>query len=188
MSFDLIVWKEPAVTTEEEAGSLVHRFSESGDPSMFHASKDVSSFYDELLQHCPALESFDDDDRRASESPWSVTPERSDRVIELNIRWRAPDAMVDTMVELARKYQLVLYDPQGPTLHSPVADDGPPDIAGQVKQALIAGAVGLLLIVAGTLIPIRLLGWPIIGIGGFLVLMTVYTLVVLWKPEWQADS
>ena len=26
---------------------------------------------------------------------------------------------------------------------------------------------------------------PIIGVGGFLVLMTVYTLVVLWKPEWQ---
>jgi hypothetical protein len=185
MSFDLIVWKEPAVTTEEEAGSLVHRFHESGDPSVFHASEEVLHFYDELLQRCPALESFDDDDSRAAGSPWSVTPPRSDRVIELNIRWRAPDAMVDTMVELARKHQLVMYDPQGPSLHSPVADDEPPDIAGQVKQALIAGALGLLLIVAGTLIPIRVLGWPIIGVGGFLVLMTVYTLVVLWKPEWQ---
>ena len=65
-------------------------------------------------------------------------------MIELNIRWRAPDAMVDTMVELARKHQLVMYDPQGPSLHSPVADDEPEDIAGQVKQGLIAGAVGLL--------------------------------------------
>jgi hypothetical protein len=186
MSFDLIVWKEPAVTTEEQASSLVNRFHESDDPGVFRASEDVLRFYDELLQRCPALEAFDDDDRRVAESPWSVTPERSDRVIELNIRWGAPDAMIDTMVELARKHQLVMYDPQGPTLHSPVVEDEPQDIAGQVKQALIAGAVGLLLIVAGTVIPIRFLGWPIIGIGAFLVLMTVYTLVVLWKPEWQA--
>jgi hypothetical protein len=184
MSFDLIVWKEPAVSTEEEASSLVHRFHESGDPSVFHASEDLLHFYDELLQRCPALELFDDDERRLAETPWSVTPERSGRVIELNIRWRAPDDMVDTMVALARKHQLVMYDPQGPTLHSPVADDEPPDIAGQVKQALSAGAVGLVLIVAGSLIPFRVLGWPIIGIGAFLVLMTVYTLVVLWKPEW----
>jgi len=186
MSFDLIVWKEPAVTTEEEARSLLHRFREKDDSRVFHASEDLLHFYDELLVRCPALESYDDDESRAAGSPWSVTPERSDRVIELNIRWRAPDAMVDTMVELARKHQLVMYDPQGPTLHSPIADDEPPDIAGQVKQALSAGAVGLLLIVPGRLIPIAFLSWLIVGIGAFLVLMTVYTLVVLWKPEWQA--
>ncbi|MBA2306010.1 MAG: hypothetical protein H0W08_25745 [Acidobacteria bacterium] len=62
----------------------------------------------------------------------------------------------------------------------------PQDISGQVRQALKAGAVSALLVYVGTRIGTRFLSWPLLAVGGFLVVMTVYTLVVLWKPEWQA--
>jgi hypothetical protein len=52
-----------------------------------------------------------------------------------------------------------------------------------VRHALIGGAFGLLLIYLGALIPFRILSWPIVGMGAlFVVVMTSYTLVVLWKP------
>jgi hypothetical protein len=55
-----------------------------------------------------------------------------------------------------------------------------------VRQALIGGAFGVLLGVAGSLIPYRILSWPMIGVGAFLAVMAVYSVIVLlWKPEWQ---
>jgi hypothetical protein len=44
----------------------------------------------------------------------------------------------------------------------------------------------VVLLIAGSWVPYKLLGWPMIGVGAFLVVMTVYTFVVLWKPEWRA--
>ena len=184
MSFDLVAWKGPAVKDEDEAHALVRRFDVSEDPDIFDQSEDLLRFYDDLIARYPALETFDDDDEGLKRIPWSETPERSDRVIEISIRWSAPDEALDTIVELARKYDLVLYDPQGPAIHSPEMD-GPEDVAGQVWFALRGGGIGVLLIVAGAFIPYRLVSWPLFVIGGFLVVMTVYTLIVLWKPEWQ---
>ena len=189
MSFDLVAWKAPAVKDEDEAGALVRRFDEKGDADIFEQSEDLLRFYDDVLARYPALEAFEDDDERLKRTPWSETPERSDRVIEISIRWGTgvPDEALDTIVELARKYELVLYDPQGPSIHSPDMDDGSEDVAGQVWFALRGGAIGVPLVVAGTFIPYRLVSWPLFVIGGFLVVMTIYTLIVLWKPEWQPD-
>ena len=185
MSFDLIAWKAPAVTDEDEARTLVRRFDAAEDPRIFERSQDLLGFYDDLLARYPALEAFEDDDERLKQTPWSETPERSDRVIEISIRWHAPDAALETIVELARKYELVLYDPQGPSLHSPDVPSGPEDIAGQVWYAVRGGAVGLLLVIAGIFVPYTLVRWPLFIVGGFLIVGMIYTLVVLWKPEWQ---
>jgi len=187
MSFDLVAWKAPAVKDEDEALAILRRFDAAEDPDIFEQSEDLLRFYDDLLARYPALETFDADDERLKRTPWSETPERSDRVIEMSIRWHAPDEALDTIVELARKYDLVLYDPQGPALHSPDIYSGPEDIAGQAWYALRGGGVGLSMVVAGTFIPYRLVSWPLFVVGGFLVVMTVYTLVVLWKPEWRPD-
>ena len=189
MSFDLVAWKAPAVKDEDEAGALVRRFDEKRGRRHLRTERGPPSFLRRLLARYPALEAFEDDDERLKRTPWSETPERSDRVIEISIRWGAgvPDEALDTIVELARKYELVLYDPQGPSIHSPEMDDGSEDVAGQVWFALRGGAIGVLLVVAGTFIPYRLVSWPLFVIGGFLVVMTIYTLIVLWKPEWQPD-
>ena len=185
MSFDLVAWKTPAVADEDDAAAIVDRFHREGESSVFERSEDLLRFYDELLARYPALESFEEDEDRSKRTPWSETPERSDRVIEISIRWHAPDEALDTIVELARKHQLVLYDPQGPAIHSPALDEGPEDVAGQVWYALRGGGIGALLIVIATFIPYALVRWPMYVVGLFLVVGMIYTLVVLWKPEWQ---
>jgi hypothetical protein len=182
MSFSLHAWKTPGVSDEDEARSLFDKYNQTEDERLFGESNDVVSFYDELMQRFPPQEA--DESLKPEDNPWAETPERSSRIVELHLRSGAPDQVLDEVVDLARKYGLVLYDPQGPSLHSP-EQHYPEDIPGQVRQALIAGTVGAAMVYGATYIPYRLLSWPLIGIGGFLVIMTLYTLVVLWKPEWQ---
>ena len=52
--------------------------------------------------------------------PWSDLPFwQSDRLLALDIKWSADDAVIDAIVELAREHELVLYDPQGPEVYLP---------------------------------------------------------------------
>ena len=92
-------------------------FYEGGGRPEHHA--DLEAFVGELLAQFPALESLGDDDAEWS-SPWASTPTVNDGVVEINITWGSPgeDALEPT-VELARRHNLVLYDPQGPDVHSP---------------------------------------------------------------------
>lgn len=180
MSFDLIAWKTPRVTSDEEAVQLARRFFDRDeDPTLFGKSEDVLHFYDELLERYP--------DEAHGAPEWFVPSDRSDRVVTLEVRRGAPDEVVDGIVGLARKHDLVLYDPQGPTVHSPVLPEPPEDIPGQVRQALIGGGIGLVILYMGTLIPYKTLSWPLIGAGAFIAVMAVYSVIVLlWKPEWRA--
>jgi hypothetical protein len=168
VSYDLIAWKAPRVTDEEEAARLVERYFDSDDATPFSVSSDVEGFYADLMKKYPAMEC-----------------EPSDRVVVLSLSWSTPGEVVDEIVALARARDLVLFDPQGPAIHSPELPPEPEDIPGQVRQALVAGAVGAGIFVAATYIPWRILSWPIMAASGFLVVMSIYTLVVLWKPEWQ---
>lgn len=179
MSMDLFVWKGPLVSSEDEANELLDR-----DPDGFEASDDVSRFYDELLARYPALESFSDEELETAPTFWSVTPERSERVIAMNLQWRVSDDMLDAIVELAEKHELVLYDPQGPTVHVPGETDTGPIRRDPLvlRQALIGLLIGAALVVGGLVVPIPVLDWIAIGIGAFLVLMAVYS-VVVWLRE-----
>jgi len=114
MSMDLYVWKAPLVSSEDEAIQLLEREDEAFEPS-----EDVARFYDELLAKYPALESFDEEELDSAPTYWSVTPERSDRLIGMNLAWSVPDDALDDIVALARKYELVLFDPQGPASTPP---------------------------------------------------------------------
>lgn len=187
MSMDLMAWKAPRTTDEDEAKALVDRYGaalERGDAAVFEPSDDVLRFYDELLARYPPLEGYDDDKQRDVAAPWAMTPERSDRFIEMSVRWSAPAEALDFIVELARKHDLVLYDPQGPVVHWPEGPPGPPsDPRGEIGRALGIGLIGVLLVVAGWLVPYRILSWPMMGIGLFVVVVIVYISVGLWKAE-----
>src|SRR4051812_28117966 len=131
MSMDLIAWKEPAVASEEDAAAVVRRSNESDDAAVFAPSEDVLRFYDELMARFPAV----DRESTPEEDPWASAPERSDRVIEMSLRWSVPDQTLDAIVALARKHGLVLYDPQGPSLHSPEQPVGERNRAAEAWQA-----------------------------------------------------
>jgi hypothetical protein len=48
-----------------------------------------------------------------------MTPTDSDQIIEIHFRWDAGDLALERTVELALEHGVVLYDPQGPDVHSP---------------------------------------------------------------------
>jgi hypothetical protein len=180
VSFTLIAWKLPAVKTEDEAIEVVRKFYASdsvGNLDVFEPSDDVLRFYDELMAHHTALGVHGDEKLRFE------TPERSDRVIELDLPWSTPDAELETIVRLARKHDLVLYDPQGPTLHSPAEGGQTVDTGAELRSALRGGIAGAVVAVAGFYVPLRFLGWLMTAAGGFVAVMAVYTLMVLRKPD-----
>lgn len=180
-----MAWKAPRTSDEDEARRFVEQYYDAqGDSSVFEASADVQHFYDELLARYPPLEAHPADHTSGAQSPWSVTPERSDRVIEMSMRWGTPDEALTDVVELARKHDLVLYDPQGPTVHWP---EGTPaanaDPAGGTWWLAAIGVAGVLVIVLGWYMPYRIIGWPLIGIGLFVVAVVMFLWVLLRRDE-----
>jgi hypothetical protein len=77
--------------------------------------------------------------------PWDDSPEASDRLVWLSLRWSADDDALDTIVELARKHDLVLYDPQGASFHSPADEhEGEPYVptVGEYVRGALLTAFG----------------------------------------------
>jgi hypothetical protein len=115
VSFDLVAWVRPIPPTAAAAEELLRRHYETGE-TVFEADPSLGSFRADLLSRYPALEDLGED----AKSIWAMTPAASDRLVELNLSWQAEDQALLTIVELARKHRVVLYDPQGPDVHSPL--------------------------------------------------------------------
>src|SRR5690349_15992878 len=110
MGMDLILWKAPVIDDPDEAERLLAPYYKTGDESMFEPSADVTAVAEELARRFP----------NEIDGPWGdPTAGTVDRVMVLSMGWSVPDATLDAIVELARKHELVLYDPQGPDVTPP---------------------------------------------------------------------
>ena len=179
MSFDLYAWKRPLPSSEDDALALVE-----GDESAFELSADLLRFYDDLLERYPVLEWDGIEELDDAQSAWGVTAERSDRLVGLNFTWSVPGEVLDEVVALALEHELVLYDPQGPSFHSPAELLVEPirrDPA-VLRQALVGTLIGAAVLSVGIVLPIPVLDWILIAIGGFIVVMGIYS-VVVWVRE-----
>ncbi len=171
MSMDLYLWKEPVTDDPDEAARLL----EIGDESVFEASADVVTFFDEVMERFPPPESFADEALADAAAPWADTPEASDRLVWLSIRWSADDAHLDEIVDLARKHDLVLYDPQGPSFHSPEIEQPAVPVhasAGEHLRGVLLTAFGLVVAVGGWKLSIPVLSWVLVLAGGFVALVS----------------
>jgi hypothetical protein len=181
MSYDLYVWKRPLVETTEEANALIRE----EDETDFERSPEVQNFYDDVRRRWPA-ESSPDGPPDDSETAWGVSVDPSDRLVALYFTWSVPGNVVETVVELARERDLVLYDPQGPEFYSPPSLD-PPPLERRDRGVLLQALKGLLIgtaTVAGAwfLLPVPVLDWVLIVAGGFLVVMALLS-IVAWLRE-----
>jgi len=116
MSLDYYVWGGPRLGIDEIQERL--RLVDEGldDASLFSASEMLVRWRTEVLKKYPALEDLTDDE---PSTPWAMTPVESARLIEINIRWEAPEATVLDIVGSALRWRLYVYDPQGPTVVVP---------------------------------------------------------------------
>jgi len=137
------------------------------------------------------LQAFGEDERDDARTPWADPPEGSARLVWLSIRWSADDEDLETIVELARTYDLVLYDPQGPSLHSPWdEDERTPYVpsAGEFVRGALLAAVGVLVAVVAWSLSIPVLSWIMLFVGGFVTLVAVFSVAAISQQAWRARA
>ena len=180
----LYAWKSPLVTDTDEAERLLSL----EDDSVFEPSEDLTRFFEELTRRLPPPETFTEAELEAGATPWADGPEASDRLVSLSIRWGADDEDLDVIVELARQYDLVLYDPQGPSFHSPGVDDETPDSpgAGEFVRGALLLAIGVLGAVVAWKLSIPVLTWILVFVGGFVALVAAFSLAAITQQAWRA--
>ena len=169
MSMTLILWKAPVVDDPDAAKAMLGAWYEHGDDSAFAPSEDIALVADQLRSRWP-------DDHEAEppdDCPWADMPfEQSDRLLAIHVRWGADDAAVAAIYVLARKHELILYDPQGPDLFLPTdpLEPGPvpPPTAWEWFKAVAIAALLVGLTYAAWLIPIGWVRWPAVIVAGFL--------------------
>ena len=168
----------------DQAEALLKPYYERGDESGFEPSPDVATVARELLRRFP------DDEG----GPWGdAAVEESDRVLYLNIRWSASDAFMDAITDLARKHELVLYDPQGPDIHLPnePIDTTPvpePSLGDRLKILLLTIPAAAL-VWFGWWIDVPVLGWLLMIVGAFFFTVVVFVFkVTAGGAEHDADQ
>jgi hypothetical protein len=180
----LHVWKRPLVTDTDEAQRLI----ELEDETVFEPSPDLERFYAELLERFPPPESFTAEELEDPPIPWADSPEGSDRLVWLSIRWSAKAEDLDAIVELARAYDLVVYDPQGPSFHSPADEnEDVPYVpgAGEYLRGALLAAFGVLLALLAWKASIPVVSWIVIFVGGFITLVAAGTTLVVAYEAWR---
>jgi hypothetical protein len=205
---DLYLWKAPVTDDEEEAAKLVGRYLEDGERGVFEPSPDIAAAAEELLRlypywHVPGeklVTGMSEAERsqyseeglaqlRESGSydqgkggPWADLPfEQTDNLLVLSIRWSAHDGVLDDIVRVGRERELVIYDPQGPSIYLPTDPVEEPveqtrATVGDWVSIIALCAVLLGLTYAAWLIPIGWLRWPAVIIAGFVASAGLFVL------------
>jgi hypothetical protein len=203
MSMTLILWKAPVVDDSDEAKELTKAWYESEDDSAFEPSPDIAIVADELRRRWPWRDLTNEEtvarmseEERAQYSPealkeirgveggepWADLPFwQSERLLALDIRWSADDEVVAAIVALARKHELVLYDPQGPDVILPT---DPIEDLTEEPRATAKDWFGILsmcaflcgLTYAAWLIPIGWLKWPAVVVAAFFAAAGLFVL------------
>ncbi len=208
MSMDLYLWKAPVTGDEEEAGKLVARYFDNEEQGVFEASPNIAAAAEELLRLYPywpvpgeelvAAMSEQERSRYTEEGlaqlresgsydqgkggPWADLPfEQSDSLLMLSIRWSAHDGVLDDIVRIGRERELVIYDPQGPSLYLPT---DPVDEPAEQTRATVGDWIAIVamcsfllgLTYAAWLIPIGWLKWPAVVIAGFVAAAGLFVL------------
>ncbi len=184
VSMDLYVWKHPFTTDEDEAQRLITH----EDESVFGPSAELERFYAELMELFPPPEAFTVEEQEQNPVPWADSPHGSDRLVWLSIRWSAKGEDLDAIVELARKHDLVLYDPQGPSFHSPADEnEGVPSVptVGSYVRGVLLAAFGLVLAVLAWKASIPVLSWIVIFAGGFVAFVAMSTTLAVAVQDWR---
>ena len=187
MPFDLYVWQSPRDVDDARGATLVRAWEEAGaDPAAgpFEPSSDIGWFHRELVNDRTGLELVSDANPTPSTKPVWLSggdDEPAARLVAIRITPEATGDDINDVFSLALKYDLVLFDARSGRVHFPMQEmaayaDATFWLGGAV-QAAVAGGFGLVLAIIGWFLPIPIVGWILIIVGGFLFVMAVFTFV-----------
>lgn len=168
------------------AGELIQRWQDgSGDPgqSPFEPSTDVGWFYRELMQDAPGLETISDARPSATSGPiWlSGADEPPARVVGIRLSPSTSPDMLELILGLAAKYDLVLFDARSGNLHLPLEEMAAHASAtfwpAGAIQAAVAGGAGAIVATVAWFLEIPVVSGILIILGGFMTVMAIYTFI-----------
>jgi hypothetical protein len=112
MSFDLGVWHSEQPLTDAEASETYLRLCEEW-PCLEAEHPTVHEFYQELIQHWPEIDTIPEEKIGDFEfCPWSCELAHSGSAVLLSCVYSKATDVSKYVTALARKYGLVLFDPQ----------------------------------------------------------------------------
>ena len=183
MSMTLFLWKAPVVDEPDEAAELVQPYYDREDDSAFEPSAVLGTVSDELLRRFPDGE----------DAPWAEGPPlNTGRLLVIDIRWSADNAVIHAIEELAREHELVLYDPQGPDVHPPgETEESAPLEAPRPRDFLFFVLIGLAsagVFWLGWWIDVPVLRWILMLVGGFFLSVVVFLIwILIFEPRRAAN-
>ena len=187
MAFDLYVWKSPRDLDDDQAAALLERWQAAGgDPttSPFEPSTDVGWFYRELLKDVPGVVAKSDAVGNPSSAPiWlaATSEEPPARVVGISVAPTARRDTLETIFNLAAKYDLVVFDARNRRVHLPLGEMAAEASAtfwpGGAIQAAAAGGIGAAIAFAAWFLGIPVVSGVLMVVGGFMFAMAVYTFV-----------
>ncbi|MGA7399775.1 MAG: hypothetical protein WCC99_13640 [Candidatus Sulfotelmatobacter sp.] len=112
MSFDLAVWKDDHNGTlpsdsEAQATYLELCNNECGGGPV---ACEIEEFYTELTRRYPEIDDVPEEE--VDNCPWSVLLNRSGHHVIMSAVWSRADEIRSVAIELAKKHDLTLFDPQ----------------------------------------------------------------------------
>lgn len=185
MDHDLYIWSAPRDLTAEQAAAMVERWEAAGgDPaaSPFEPSTDVAWFYRELVREEPDLQIVSDATPLTNNRPIFLQTDDPDpaRIVAIRVGEHGTREAAETVVSLAMKYDLALFEPRGPSIRFPLQEMSAYASAtfwphGAIRS-VVAGLIGAVLTVGAYLTGIPILSGFVIVVGLFLVVLSAVTL------------
>jgi hypothetical protein len=112
MSFDLGVWHSDEPLTDKEAGEIYLQLCEEW-PYLAGECPAVAAFYQELIEHWPEIDTVPEERVGNFDfSPWSGELCHSGMAVVMSCVWTKADDVALYVKILARKHDLLLFDPQ----------------------------------------------------------------------------
>ena len=210
MSMDLYLWKSPVTGDEDEARKLVDLYFDNEEQGVFEPSADIGAAADDLRRLYPywpisgeeLVAGMSEEERgryteeglaqlresgsytQGEDGPWSDLPfEQTDNLLILNIRWSADDKVLDDIVRIGRERELVIYDPQGPSVHLPddpeESEPTPPPTFVDALKMLPLALILVGLTYAAWLIPVGWIRWPAVIVAGFIASAGLFVLALM---------
>ena len=196
MPFDLYVWQSPHDVDDAGASALVREWEAAGaDPALgpFEPRGDVGWFHRELVNDRTGLELVSDANPNPSSKPAWLSggdDEPPARLVAIRVTPEATPDGLDDVFSLAAKYDLVVFDARSGRVHFPLKELGDEADAmfwpSGAVQAAIAGIFGLAIAIIGWFLPIPIVGWILILVGGFMFVMSVFTFVHAGRKAFRA--
>ena len=152
-------------------------------PISFESSSNTGWFARELARDAPDAELHTDSPRWDAKGPiWLQTePATPARVVAIRLDPSTARQVLDDIVGLAAKYDLVLYDARRGTVMEPLASMAEEASAtfwpGGAIQAGVAGLAALAAAVVAFALSIPVVSGIVIVVGGFMAVLSIYTFV-----------